>query len=384
MRRSRPVCRRRTRRTATTGAVRVIAGREAVSCGTGRCPTRPAPTRLIVWWLAGSVSVAAVAARWRSGGRSPRVAGHAQAPAEPGAAVAVRRVARGVGAAEVAHHADHPDLRRPLGRAGGAAQAGPVARGRRRRGPSRCRGAGGSGWRPAATPRDRAEMAAPGTATSTSRGQAACEVGVDRVQPAEHRRARGRPRAGRAPRRGWSRRARRRRRRAPSGRRSAAPWPKPSALTTAISAPGVRGREQPRVGGDRREVDVEPGAEPLRGCGGWAGVASSGHAATAAVDRAVERRGGAGDQRPVPVAVATSATTRSGSSPGRPRPAPAPAARGAPARRRRCPCGREVAAAVALLRGRVDRRTEVELVAAGVDQGQVDRRARDVRGDLDR
>jgi hypothetical protein len=45
--------------------------------------------------------------------------------------------------------------------------------------------------------------------------------------------------------------------------------------------------------------------------------------------------------------------------------------------------GREPATAVAVLGRRIDRRTQVELVAADVDQRQVDGRPRDVRCHVD-
>ncbi len=61
----------RTRRTPTSGAVRVSAGCSVV-VRDGSMPTRPAPTRHIVWWLSGSVRVAEVAARCRSAGRRPQ------------------------------------------------------------------------------------------------------------------------------------------------------------------------------------------------------------------------------------------------------------------------------------------------------------------------
>ena len=48
-----------------------MAGRRRV-VRLGSIPTSPAPTRLIVWWVRGSVRVAAVAARWRWAGRSPQ------------------------------------------------------------------------------------------------------------------------------------------------------------------------------------------------------------------------------------------------------------------------------------------------------------------------
>ena len=106
-------------------------------------PTSPAPTRLIVWWLSGSVRVAAVAARCRCAGRRPGAAGGLEAPGEPGPARA-RWPGRPGTSAQARWPITPDDAHQtlPLGAAGGAAQAGPLGRRGAVAGHARCRGAG--------------------------------------------------------------------------------------------------------------------------------------------------------------------------------------------------------------------------------------------------
>ena len=129
----------------------------------------------------------------------------------------------------------------------------------------------------------------PGTARSMPARDRRAEVGVQRVQPAQRRHAEPRPGAGRAPRRCWSRRARRRRWQRAVRATSAAPCPKPSALTTAISAPDVRSAKSRVLAATRpgRRCSRGPGSNPA-GC--ELGLQDA-HAASATRDRAVERGG---------------------------------------------------------------------------------------------
>ena len=170
-----------------------------------------------VWCVRGSVSVAAVAARWRTRGRSPAGAADARAPTRTGRGPARCAACAGVvGAGEVAHHPDDRGSARPLGRRAARHSAGqtsgsapsraiPVSRcrctrGARRRPRRRRRGARGSarrGRRPA--PTAAAKSASTGfsqLSTGASRPAARSAQGLVEAGDAEPGRAVGQRRPG--------------------------------------------------------------------------------------------------------------------------------------------------------------------------------------------
>ena len=177
--RSRPACPRGPAGPDTTGAVSVIAGAARV-VRDGSMPTSPAPTRLIVWWLRGSVSVAAVAARCRSRGRRPtaRAVSSAQAKrvrpsalhSSPG-----RRRSRG-----------GPSRRRPRPRR--------AARPAGRRGTARAQLAGSAPSR--AIPASRCRCTRPRPGAAATRGAGAARLGTATSTSARRRRWRSRRRPG--------------------------------------------------------------------------------------------------------------------------------------------------------------------------------------------
>ncbi len=334
-----------------------------------------------------------------SAGRSvvvPRRVDADQAGADPAHGVVAERVGEGgggggevpVGAAAArpaAARTPQANRARPValvgvGRVVGAAAGGPSRRSRapgpaaRPGGPpgtgaAHCSGAAPSRampvsrWRCTRAPAPSAAIASRcsrlGTASSMSGRDRRAEVGVDRVEPAQ-RPARSDPRPRRA------------------DRLVDAGHPEPG-------RPGGEGRTRDVGGAVPEAVGLDHGHQlagaPRRTAGCWrrpprgrrsAAVLGAtrrverpqdAHAAALAADRAVESGGGAGDQRPVAVAVAPVPPlgrvvdeSHAAQHPGE------QVAVGA--RVGADPGSGEVAAAVALLGGRVDRGAEVELGAA--------------------
>ena len=295
-------------------------------------PTRPAPTRLSV------CSDARVGQRGGGRGQVPQRrpepgrAGRREPPGEAGPAGGVGRVVRRVRVAQVAHHADHPD--------GAGRSASRAARHSRAHSAGRGSVAGHPDVEVQVHPerdagrqagaRDRAQVGLARHRDVDVLAPRLVEVGVRRVEPAEHRRPQPASRRANA-----SSRLVTPSHEAPCASAvratSTAPWPNPSALTTAISAPGVRAAKSRVLARDRGEVDVAAVRRARRGPGGERSSCRD-----RPLDRAVERGGRAGDQRPVAVAVRPVPPLGRVVDQAGARRARRPAARGGPGRRRRC------------------------------------------------
>ena len=152
----------------------------------GSMPTRPAPTRLRVWWLNGSVRVAEVAARWRSGGRRPA----SWARARP----QVKRARPAWLSGSSGSSAQPRWPIRPTTRTAPARSA----RRARRHSPGQSSGAAPSRAMPVSSWRwirradagadDRLQVVAAGDGQVDAVGDRGTEVGVEGVQPAQGRR----------------------------------------------------------------------------------------------------------------------------------------------------------------------------------------------------
>ena len=158
--------------------------------------------------------------------------------------------------------ADHLDLAALLGAPGGAAQPRPGGGGGAVAGHARRRGAGGPGARPGAAA-TTAQVLEPGTATSTSAPTASAKSASTGLSQLSTGASSPASRSGQA-----SARLVTPSEVAPCASAvratSSAPWPNPSALTTAISEPVARAASRRVLCGDRREVDVEPRAAARR------------------------------------------------------------------------------------------------------------------------